>query len=415
MPDNTAPKAVRPVEDDAEAPALPPAQATNKRPFAILGIAVLLAGAGIGAYGFLTANEEETDDAQVDADVVPIGSRISGQVLKVLVEENQAVKKGDLIVQVDDADYAARAAQATAELSTAQAQSTAADAQEQVVAAAAKGGFHSAGAAVWGSSVAVSAAGSQIAAAHAALERSKADARKAELDLARNKELRAANAVPQERLDNAQIAYDAAQAALAQATANLSAAQDAKAAALSRVAEAKGRLDQSTPIDAQIATAHANAELARARVKAAEAALTLAQLQLSYTKIVAPEDGVVSKLSVHPGQLVAAGMPVAELVPSRTYVVANFKETQTGRMKPGQRALITIDAFRGRKLEGVVESLSGGTGARFSLLPPDNATGNFVKVVQRVPVRIKWVNPPADLTLRAGLSADATVYVDDKR
>jgi membrane fusion protein, multidrug efflux system len=414
MPDNAAPKPVRPVENNDEAPSRVPARTTSKRPFVILGIAIALAGLGILGYSLLTANEEETDDAQVEADVVPIGSRISGQILKVPVEENQVVKKGDLLVVVDDADYAARVAQAQAELVTAQAQSAAADAQEQVVSATAKGGFTSASAAVSGSSMAVNAANAQVAAAKAALDRAKADARKADLDLARNKELRAANAVPQERFDNAQIAYDSAQATLAQAIANLSAAEDGRAGAVSRVAEAKGRLDQSTPIDAQIATAHANAELARARVKSAEAALTLAQNQLSYTKITAPEDGEVSKLSVHPGQLVAAGQPVAELVPIRTYVVANYKETQTGRMRPGQRATITIDSFKGRKLEAVVESLSGGTGARFSMLPPDNATGNFVKVVQRVPVRLKWVNQPPDLALRAGLSADVTVNVNDK-
>ena len=413
--ENTAPKAVRPVDNETQLAARPPPKGTNKRPFIILGIGVVLAAAGIGGYMFMTANEMETDDAQVEADVVPVGSRINGPVLKVAVEENQTVRKGDLVVQVDDADYSARVSQAQAELATAQAQAAAAEAQEQVVSATAKGGFHSAGAMVWGSSVAVSAADSQIAAAKAGLERAKADARKAELDLSRNKELRAANAIPQEKLDNSQIAYDSSQAALAQATAQLAAAQDSKNAALSRVAEAKGRLDQSTPIDAQIATAHANADLARARVKAAEASLTLSQNQLSYTKILAPEDGVVSKLGVHAGQLVAAGQPVAELVPSKSYVIANFKETQTGRMHPGQRAIVTVDAFPGRKLEAKVESLSGGTGARFSLLPPDNATGNFVKVVQRVPVRLQWVNPPAELALRAGLSADVTVYVEEKR
>jgi membrane fusion protein (multidrug efflux system) len=142
----------------------------------------------------------------------------------------------------------------------------------------------------------------------------------------------------------------------------------------------------------------------------AESALALARLQLGYTKVVAVEDGLVTKLSVQAGQMIQIGQPLAELVPDRTYVVANFKETQIGRMRPGQTARIHIDAFPGVDLDGRVESLSGGTGARFSLLPPDNASGNFVKVVQRVPVRIAWNRRP-DLPLQAGLSTDVTVYV----
>jgi membrane fusion protein (multidrug efflux system) len=127
---------------------------------------------------------------------------------------------------------------------------------------------------------------------------------------------------------------------------------------------------------------------------------------------VAPADGVASKLMVHDGQLVSIGQPVIDLVPSVTYVIANFKETQIGAMRVGQRAEIELDAFPGQKFEGQVSSLSGGTGASFSLLPADNATGNFVKVVQRVPVRIAWTSPPTDAAMRAGLSADVTVIVE---
>jgi membrane fusion protein (multidrug efflux system) len=161
---------------------------------------------------------------------------------------------------------------------------------------------------------------------------------------------------------------------------------------------------------AQLTAAGASAELARARARSAEAALELARLQLSYTRVTAPRDGELSRLSVREGQLVAAAQPVAQLVPLETYLVANFKETQVGGMKPGQRAEIRIDAYGGRKLEGRVESLSGGTGARFSLLPADNASGNFVKVVERVPVRITWTNVPGEIRLRAGLSAWVTVH-----
>jgi membrane fusion protein (multidrug efflux system) len=174
----------------------------------------------------------------------------------------------------------------------------------------------------------------------------------------------------------------------------------------------RGRLSQSSPIEAQIAAARAQADLAHARVKSAEAQLELARLQLSYTAVKAPADGIASKLTVHEGQLVSIGSPVIELVPLTTYVIANFKETQVGKMKPGQPVDIRVDAYGGKKFEGKVESLSGGTGSSFSLLPADNASGNFVKVVQRVPVRIAWTHPP-DVAMRAGLSVDVTVHVRD--
>lgn len=391
-------------------PAAAPPARSSRRPFLILGVVAAVVLAGLATYSVMTAGQETTDDAQVEADVVPLASRVSGQVLHVRVQDNQQVKKGDLLVEIDDADYAAKVKQSEAELETTRAQAAAADAQVRVVEATAKGGLSSARAALSGSSVAVSSADAQIAAAKATLQRAQADAHKAELDLARTKELRAANAVPQERLDNALVAQDSAQAALAQAEAQVSASSEAKKAAESRVQEAQGRYTQSAPIDAQIAAVRANGDLAHARVKSAEAMLELARLQLSYTKVLAPAAGFVSKLGVHEGQLVSPGLPMAELVPAETYLVANFKETQVGGMKKGQKAEIKIDAFGGRKFEGKVESISGGTGARFSLLPPDNASGNFVKVVQRVPVRIAWERP-ADVAARAGLSADVTVEV----
>jgi membrane fusion protein (multidrug efflux system) len=342
--------------------------------------------------------------------VVPIAARASGQIAKRLVEDNQRVKKGDVLIQIDDADFAARVKQAEAELETARAQAAAADSQVQVVEASAKGGLQTARASFSGSSMGVANAEAQLAASRAGLERAKAEARKGELDLQRTKQLVAGNALPRERLDNAQVAHDATQAALAQAQAQVAAASDMRRLASTRVDEARGRLDQSTPIAAQIASARANADLAHARIKVAEATLELAKLQLSYTKVVASEDGLVTKLTVQPGQMIQIGQPLAELVPDRTYVVANFKETQVGRLRPGQRARVRIDAFPGAEIEARVESVSGGTGARFSMLPPDNASGNFVKVVQRVPVRIAWNKRP-DLPLQAGLSTDVTVFV----
>ena len=399
-------KAVSTVKPEI-APATPK---RGKKPFLILGGMVAVFAGITGIYLLATANQESTDDAQVEADVVPIAARVNGQIAKRLVEDNQRVTKGAVLIQIDDADFAARVKQSEAELETTRAQAAAADAQVQVVEASAKGGLQSARASFSGSSMGVANAEAQLAAFRAGLERAKAEAHKGELDLQRTKQLVAGNALPRERLDNAQVAYDASQAALAQAQAQVAAASEMRRLAGSRVDEARGRLDQSTPIAAQIASARASADLAHARIKVAEATLELARLQLSYTRVMASEDGLVTKLTVQPGQMIQIGQPLAELVPDRTYVVANFKETQVGRLRPGQPARVRVDAFPGIELEGKVESVAGGTGARFSLLPPDNASGNFVKVVQRVPVRIAWSKRP-DVPLQAGLSTDVTVFV----
>jgi membrane fusion protein, multidrug efflux system len=383
----------------------------KRRPFLILGVVAAIVLGGIGLYAVATAGHEETDDAQIGADMVPIATRVAGQVTKVHISENQLVKRGDLLVEIDPADYDARVQQAEAELATAKAQADAAQAQVEIVDATSKGGLVSARAALSGSAAGVQSAGAQLQAAKAAAARADADLKKAEMDLQRATTLRQANAVSQERLDSAQIAFDSAKAAKAQAEAQVALAEESRRSAESRVGEARGRVDQSAPVAPQIAAARANADLANARVRSAEASLTLAKLQLSYTKVTAPADGYASKLTVHAGQLVTTGQPLIQLVPTTTYVIANFKETQVGQMHVGQPAHIEIDALPGHKFEGKVESLAGGTGASFSLLPADNATGNFVKVVQRVPVRIAWVNPPGDVDLRAGLSADVTVDV----
>jgi len=385
-----------------------------RRPWLVLVALVAIVAVGVGIYMWATAGLQSTDDAQVSADLVPIGTRAAGQVVQIAIAENQAVKKGDLIAKIDSADYRAKVTQAEAELASADAQSAAADAQVQIVEATSKGTLSSAKAAYSGSSVGVASADAQHAAAKAALLRAQAESRKADADLARAEELRQANAAPQERVDNATAARDAAHAALAQAEAQVAAAEEAKRAAVARVSEAAGRVAQSAPIDAQQAAAQANADLAKARVASAKAMLDLAKLQLSYTDITAPADGVASKLSVHVGQLLSVGQPVVELVPTQTYVIANFKETQVGSMRPGQRAKVEVDAYPHREFEAKVESIAGATGASFSLLPADNATGNFVKVVQRVPVRLAWVNLPGDVPLLAGLSVDATVYTTDK-
>jgi membrane fusion protein (multidrug efflux system) len=402
--------ALKPEPQLAPAPDAAAAKPARKRkPFVILGVIAVVALAAVGSYTVMTHGRETTDDAQVAADMVPVAARVAGAVAKVNIRENQAVKRGDVLVELDAADLQAKEQQAEAELATAQAQAQAALAQEQIVEATSKGGLASARAALTGSTAGVGTAEAQLASARAAAARSDADLKKAELDFSRAQTLRQAGAAPQQQLDSAQVALDAARASKAQADAQVALAVDSRRSAESRVGEARGRVDQSAPVAPQIAAAHAGAALAEARVRSAEAALALAKLQVGYTRILAPADGFASKLAVHEGQLVAVGQPLVELVPADTYLVASFKETQVGKMRPGQSATIDIDAYPGRPLKGRIDSLSSGTGAAFSLLPPDNSTGNFVKVVQRVPVRISLVDPPADLPLRPGLSADVTV------
>jgi membrane fusion protein (multidrug efflux system) len=392
------------------APPTEPKKRSPKKPLIVLGAVLALGLGSLATYSFVTRNEEFTDDAQVEADIVPIGARVGGQVRKVADGDNRPVKKGEVLVELDDETAKAHLDQAKAELETAEASEKAAEAAVTVAEAAAKGGLTSAKAQVSGSSEAVTTAGAQVKAAEAAKKRAEAEARRTGLSRSRAEELFARSAIPKQELDNAVAADDTAKAGVDLADAQLEAARQSQRVARSHVAEARGRLDQSTPIDSQIAVARAQAALASARVKSAKAAVSLAELNLSYTRIVAPADGIVSKSSVHEGQLVQAGQAVAEFVPAETYVVANFKETQIARIHPGDRAVIELDAYPGRKIEGTVESLSAATGARFSLLPPDNASGNFVKVVQRVPVLLHWKTPPSE-TLPAGLSAEVTVYV----
>ncbi|MCP3161471.1 HlyD family secretion protein [Myxococcus qinghaiensis] len=398
------------VSQPPSAPAASPQPKRGRRGFYLLGAGVAVILLAIGGFKLMTVGEESTDDAQVEADVVPLASRASGPVVKVGVSDNAMVHQGDVLLQIDPRPYEARVKQAEAELESARAQAAAADAQAAVATAGAKGGLSSARAQVSSSNAAVSGAQAQVASARAALARAEAQARKATLDLERARSLREQNVVAQSTLDDAQTGHDTAQAALEGARAQLLMAEESRRTAESKVEEARGQLDVSAPIDEKIAAAHANASLAHARVKGAEAALEQARLQLEDTRLVAPADGQVSKLTVHSGQLLSPGQAVAELVPLTTYIVANFKETQVGHMRPGQRVDVAVDAYSGETLEGQVESLSGGTGSRFSLLPPDNASGNFVKVVQRVPVRITWVHPPQGLALRVGLSADVTVH-----
>jgi membrane fusion protein (multidrug efflux system) len=414
--------------DASPAPATPPrlpenagaAEPRRKGPFqtrrgrSLLIIAGIAAAVILGVLVFLLLNagKEKTDDAQVDADVVPLAPRVAGQVVAVPIVENQWVKRGDLVLQVDERDYQAKLAQVSAELDSARGQAAAADAQVAVAEAAARGALTEAQANLLGSNRSVSTFVAQLEQARATLRSREADFRLAEINLERVRILQKGNAIAPQQVDQALAQRDSARAAMVAARASVSAADQELRRAQAQVDESQGRVVASRPVDANIAAARANADVQRARVQSAEAAVALAALNLEWTRVLAPGDGVVSKISGHPGAYLAAGQTVAQFVPARKYVTANFKETQIGRMRPGQRSDVKVDTY-GETLRGMVESLAGGTGARFSLLPPENATGNFVKVTQRVPVRIALDGVPSSMALRAGQSVLVTVHVGE--
>jgi membrane fusion protein, multidrug efflux system len=385
----------------------------EKRARLRLIVAAVLAAivGGVVIWYALHAGLENTDDAQLETEVVPLPARTGGVVKSVQFVENQPVKAGQVLAELDPALHEARLAQADAELASAKENAAAAEAEVAVVEASAKGQHAAASAGLQTTRAGLEMSGEEIQQARAAVDAATAARRQAQLELERTKKLFEERAVPQQRMDAAQAGFDGAEANLQQAKARFDAATASRASAASRINEAEARVGQSSTVEAQIAQARARSGLARARVAAAQAARDLAALDLSYTKIAAPRDGIAAKKTVSVGQMLQPGQPVCMLVATdNVWVVANFKETQIARMRPGQPADISVDAY-GIKLEGKVESISGGTGARFSLLPPENATGNFTKVVQRVPVRIQILNRPADKALLAGMSVDVTVDV----
>jgi membrane fusion protein (multidrug efflux system) len=388
--------------------ATPPTKRKAKRAYVILAI-VALAVVGIYyGHGYLTRNKVKTDDAQVDADVTPISPTVPGVVLHLRVTDNQRVEAGQVLAELDPTDYQLKVASAEADLAAAEAQAEMADAQVEIVKSTSAGGLTTAQAQLQGSSASVRTAAAQVDVASAALARAKAEEAKADQDLADAEKLLKSGAFTGQQVDLARTNRDTAHAAVAAAQASLEAAREQQSLSRSHVAEAKGHVAQSAPVDVQIAAAQAAAKHAHVKVDGAKAALALAQRMLEHTKIIAPAAGYVSKLAAHEGQLIQPGTTLLMLVPATTYVIANFKETQIARIRAGDPVDIEIDALDAT-LHGKVVSVSPGTGARFSLIPPDNATGNFVKVVQRVPVKIEWAQGEDVGAMRAGLSAEVTV------
>jgi membrane fusion protein (multidrug efflux system) len=401
-----------PAVTTTEARVVAPKAKKNKATRAYLVLA-LLAGSALAAYfihGYLTRDEVSTDDAQVDADVVPISARVGGVVVELGVQDNAPVKKDQVIAVIDKSDYEAKLGAARADLQAAEAQADAAQKQVDIVKSTAAGGLSSAKAQLNGTGASVSSARAQVQAATAQIASATAELALAETNLARTTKLHDQGASTAKDLEAAQASRDTARARLDAANAALAGAKDMQAVAESRIAEAQGKVQQSAPVDQQIAVAVAQAKLADARAEAAKSAVKIAELQLGYTTITAPTDGTASKLAVRQGQLIQPGTMLVMVVPTKTYVVANFKETQIERIRAGNPVDITIDALGGT-FHGTVASLSAATGARFSMMPPDNATGNFVKVVQRVPVKIA-LDDGQDLSgLHAGLSAEVTVHL----
>jgi membrane fusion protein, multidrug efflux system len=393
----------------AQAPAAPAAK-PKKRTGLVVGVVGALTAAGATGYYVTHRGLESTDDAQIDAEVVSVPARAPGVVLKLAFVENQAVKAGDVLAELDPEPAQAKLAQAEANLEAAKASADSADADERVSETNVRSNKSAAEASLHASESSASASQDQIAEGDANVSAAKTNLQKVKTDLERARSLVQSGSLAQAELDRMQAAYDTAVASLEQAKARRASLSASTSQAYSRVKEANARVQQVSDVDALINQARARARTAHAQVTVAKTVRDLAALELSYTKILAPQDGFISKKTIGVGQMIQTGQGIVQLVPTReVWITGNFKETQLAHMRSGQPAHATVDAFSGVTVHGEVESFSAATGARFSLLPPDNASGNYTKVVQRVPVRIKLKDVPAGVVLRPGMSVDLVV------
>lgn len=393
---------------------------------AVLVVAIIVA---IPVYTYYSVRES-TDDAQVDGHVIPISPRISGNVLSVLINDNQSVKAGQELVRLDPADYKVAVAQAEANLSGSEADTLESEQNVPVTNITTSGQISTsvtqeqqARAGVTAAEKAVEAARARLNSADAALQQRQANFVKAQKDLARFKSLVDKDEISKQDYDAAIAAADANAAQVTSGRAEILEAQHMLDQAVAQVDEAKARLatatvqrHQSEQLESkQRAVTAARFESAKATAKQKRADLDQAKLNLDYTILKAPVDGVVTRKTAEPGIQVAAGQQLMAIVPIEdVWVTANFKETQLRKMRVGQRVEIEVDAYGGgRKYQGHVDSIAAASGAKFSLLPPENATGNYVKVVQRVPVKI--VLEPGenrDHRLIPGMSVVPTVLLN---
>ena len=397
----------------------------NRRVQIGVGLLVLAVLVGIGWY-VLTAGRESTDDAQIDSHLSQVAARVGGTITVVAVDDNKPVEVGALLVQLDPRDYQVALDKARAELADAEAAAQAAKTSVPITSTTAtsgvttaRGGLMQAQSGVAAAEQDVAAAQARLTAAQAHLREVEANATKTARDVERLRGLLAKDEVSQQQFDAASATADAQRATVDSARSQVTEAQAGIPAAESKLAQAhaaeqqaRGELQSAETGPQRVAMTKAQASAAEARVQQARATLSQAELNLQYTSVKAPIRGIVSKKGINVGQVVQAGQPLLAIVNvDDVWITANFKETQLKNMRPGQRATVDVDAFGGREFTGKVDSIAGATGARFSLLPPENATGNFVKVVQRVPVKI-ILDPGQDPEhlLRPGMSVTPTVY-----
>jgi membrane fusion protein (multidrug efflux system) len=376
----------------------------------IIGVVILLV-VGFFVYRYVTSYES-TDDAEVDGHINSISARISGHVIKLNIQDNQHVQAGTVLVEIDPADYQVAYERAKADFDDAQAAAAAAGVNVPITSVNTTSQVSATEADVASSRAGIAAARQQYEAAKAQLAQAVANDVKAQNDLGRYKQLVDKQEISQQQYDQAVAASRASSAAVDAARATADAAQQQVTQAQGKLVQAEANLSsaRTAPRQMEVTRSRAASALAEAQLKKAE--LDQAQLNLQYTKVTAPVAGVVSDRTVEVGQNVAPGQELMKVIPlNDVWITANFKETQLREMKVGQPVTIEVDAS-GRKYKGKVDSLAGASGARFSLLPPENATGNYVKVVQRIPVKI--VLDPGennDQSLRPGMSVEPKVWI----
>lgn len=403
-----------PVQEVEQPTEYPVERARKKSPMfkaAVIG-GILLAIAICVAWWIHASAWESTDDAQVDAHIYAISSRIPGHVVNVNVDDNYVVKAGDALVEIDPADYEVTKQRYEAELADAKANAESARTGLPITSATTSSQVESARADVENNQAGLQAAQQQYEAATARLREAEANNARMQADLVRYKQLVQKDEVSRQQYDQALAAAKAGAASVDAAQASVAAAQQQITQARGKITQAQASLRTANTAPQQVQNSRARLSAAEAQVQKAQANLDQAKLNLQYVKIVAPVEGVVGRRSVQPGQNVQPGQQLMSLVAlNDIWVTANFKETQLRKMRVGQEARIYVDALD-REYKGHVESIGGASGARFSLLPPENATGNYVKVVQRIPVKIVFDNNAnSDHALRAGMSVIAKVKV----
>jgi membrane fusion protein (multidrug efflux system) len=407
------------------------AKISRRRPrlgriLALVLIVVVLAAAGYYLRKYFNAFET-TDDAQVDGHINAISARISGHVAEVLAEDEKFVKAGDVLVRIDPKDYEVAVAKAAADLADAEAALESSRIDVPITHTNTSSQLKTANSNRADVVAALGGAERQLAAAQARLESTHAQVREAEANLikagddARRYQLLVdKDEIPRQQYETAVSAKAAAQAALDARTAgvreaeqNIVVAESAVEQAKTRISQADASIESAMTAPQQVAVSETRAKSALAQVAQRRALLEQAQLNLSYCVVVAPVTGIIGKKTVEVGENLSPGQQLMAVVPlDDVWITANFKETQLSRMNPGQRVKFSVDAY-GKEYTGRVQAIGGASGSRFSLLPPENATGNYVKVVQRVPVRIN-VDPGqnSDHRLRPGLSVDPKVYLE---